>query len=111
MMLNRALRDILVGFKSDNVIMHDWAAALIAATVGEISYIDQTTVLYRQHDTNTIGARKEFGIFKKVVRAISSIQDFIKRQENFIEYWCHRINWHTFGKGGGNKKRICDSSQ
>lgn len=37
-------------------IMYDHWLALVAATTGAIAFIDDPTVLYRQHDSNAIGA-------------------------------------------------------
>ena len=42
---------------TNDVIMHDWYLALVAAALGELVYIDQPTHLYRQHDANVLGAR------------------------------------------------------
>jgi glycosyltransferase involved in cell wall biosynthesis len=36
--------------------MHDWWLALVAATFGEIVYLPESTVLYRQHGLNAVGA-------------------------------------------------------
>lgn len=56
MMANRALRDILADIKEpDNIIMHDWYAALVAAKFGKMRYVDKSTILYRQHGNNTLG--------------------------------------------------------
>lgn len=43
--------------QSDNLLMHDWYLALIAAAKGKLVYIDQPTELYRQHEANVFGAR------------------------------------------------------
>ncbi|TCS41929.1 glycosyltransferase family 2 protein [Reinekea marinisedimentorum] len=37
-------------------MMHDWWCALIACGIGFIDYIDQPTLLYRQHEHNQIGS-------------------------------------------------------
>ncbi|MCD8333685.1 MAG: glycosyltransferase family 2 protein, partial [Clostridiales bacterium] len=59
MMVNRALRDRLIEVTDlTDVVMHDWWAALIAAQFGEIVYLDEATILYRQHGDNEQGARK-----------------------------------------------------
>lgn len=42
---------------TNDIIMHDWYLAMLAAAVGELVYIDQPTHLYRQHDANVLGAR------------------------------------------------------
>lgn len=43
----------------DDAIMHDWWLALVAAAFGRVVFLDQPLVHYRQHGSNTIGA-KEF---------------------------------------------------
>ncbi len=51
--------------KVDNyqdVIMHDWWLALVASRFGELSYIDKSTMLYRQHLSNSVGAKNNNGI-------------------------------------------------
>lgn len=63
MMINRALADIsLRCLAPEKTIMHDWWIAIAAARFGGISYIDHTTVLYRQHGGNDVGAKKARGI-------------------------------------------------
>ncbi|MCL2858796.1 MAG: glycosyltransferase family 2 protein, partial [Streptococcaceae bacterium] len=42
---------------TDGIIMHDWWLALLASAIGELVYLDQATVLYRQHGDNVLGAR------------------------------------------------------
>lgn len=53
-LLNRALVQAAVPFP--NVIMHDWWLALCSAALGEIIYLSEPTVLYRQHSRNTLGS-------------------------------------------------------
>lgn len=58
MMLNQRLKE-LVKFDSinySNVFMHDWWLMLIAAGFGEVGYLDEETILYRQHGNNQVGA-------------------------------------------------------
>jgi glycosyltransferase involved in cell wall biosynthesis len=38
-------------------MMHDHWLALVAATLGAIAYLDEPTILYRQHEGNVIGAQ------------------------------------------------------
>lgn len=57
MMVNRALRDKMLRITDiDNTIMHDWWAALVAAQFGKTTFIDEPTILYRQHGDNSLGA-------------------------------------------------------
>ncbi|KHD45438.1 glycosyltransferase family 2 protein [Streptococcus hongkongensis] len=41
----------------DDLLMHDWYLALIAAAKGNLVYLDTPTELYRQHENNVLGAR------------------------------------------------------
>ena len=56
-MINRSLLT-LVGSVPDRAIMHDWWIALTAACFGTIAYLDERTILYRQHGGNSIGAKR-----------------------------------------------------
>ncbi len=53
--INRPLLDAALPFPQ--VIMHDWWLALCAAAMGEVLYLPEATVLYRQHGRNTLGSR------------------------------------------------------
>lgn len=58
----------------DTALMHDWWLAMTASAFGKIFFIDTTTVLYRQHGKNILGA-KGLGIrysLKKLLRLITS---------------------------------------
>lgn len=54
--INRSLLELAVPVP-EHVIMHDWWLALCAAACGQIGYISTSTVLYRQHERNEIGAQ------------------------------------------------------
>jgi len=56
MMCNKELLDIATPITND-VIMHDWWLALVAAYTGRIRFLDETLVHYRQHSQNVIGAK------------------------------------------------------
>jgi glycosyltransferase involved in cell wall biosynthesis len=53
--MNRALLDHALPIPSD-ALMHDWWLALVASLLGEISFLPEATVLYRQHASNVLGA-------------------------------------------------------
>ncbi len=57
MMLNRALADLSKPIPAE-CYMHDWWIALVAGAFGHIGHVTNATMLYRQHSTNSIGARK-----------------------------------------------------
>ena len=56
MMINRSLKNLALPVPA-NVLMHDWWLALVAAALGQISYLRHPTILYRQHSSNDTGAR------------------------------------------------------
>jgi len=53
--VNRALLDMVYESPKE-AMMHDWWFALIACSFGKIGFVDQSTVLYRQHESNEVGA-------------------------------------------------------
>ena len=53
-LLNRAL--LQAGVPVPAVIMHDWWLALCAAALGEIRYVAEPMVRYRQHGRNAMGS-------------------------------------------------------
>jgi Glycosyltransferases involved in cell wall biogenesis len=62
---------------TDDVIMHDWYLALLAASMGELVFINQPTELYRQHDNNVLGART----WQK------RLKQWAKPSQPFAKYW------------------------
>lgn len=58
---NRSLRDAALPVP-EAALVQDWWLALVAAALGRIDFLAQTTILYRQHERNVIGAvRKRRG--------------------------------------------------
>ncbi|HEO8205250.1 TPA: glycosyltransferase family 2 protein [Streptococcus agalactiae] len=76
MMINHALAE--KWFTPNDILMHDWFLALLAASLGEIIYLDLPTQLYRQHDNNVLGARTMDKRFKILHEGPKSI---------FTRYW------------------------
>lgn len=60
-MINRALLELAYPVPNQ-VFMHDWWLALVAAAFGKVIAINQATILYRQHHANTLGAQKFFTV-------------------------------------------------
>lgn len=54
LLFNRALRQLLTVFPAE-IRMHDWWIALIGSFFGEIFYLDEPLLLYRQHEKNVVG--------------------------------------------------------
>lgn len=57
-MINKRLKELALGKKFKNVIMHDWLFGLLASLKGEIYLLDESLILYRQHGSNCAGAKK-----------------------------------------------------
>lgn len=68
--LNRALLEI--GVPVPPVIMHDWWLGLCAAALGQLLYLPEATVLYRQHGSNAQGSQGRWaGVVDAVRRPLS----------------------------------------
>lgn len=59
------------------VIMHDWWLALVAARFGKMVYLGESTMLYRQHGGNSVGA-KEVGGGAYVRHALINLRGIAK---------------------------------
>ncbi len=55
-MINKSLRDMALPISPDTM-MHDWWMVLVASAFGHIEHISVSTLLYRQHERNDIGAK------------------------------------------------------
>jgi glycosyltransferase involved in cell wall biosynthesis len=79
--INSELRSIALSGNIDYIIMHDWYLAVIASLCGAIGYIDKPTILYRQHQNNTIGVKiKDFFYWKKRITNINSNNSWNRRR-------------------------------
>lgn len=63
--INRRLLELATPIP-EQAIMHDWWLALVAAADGEIDYIEEPLVGYRQHEENVIGAAGEKRLIARV---------------------------------------------
>ena len=80
-MINKKL-SLLVKKIPSEAIMHDWWIAIVTLKYdGVISYINKTTVLYRQHESNSVGFKnitlmwylKEIFHIKDIIFSFKSI--------------------------------------
>lgn len=66
-MINDSLKKKILPVSPQQIVMHDWFFALIAAQSGQIHFINQPTILYRQHQDNQVGINKSFfGKLRKI---------------------------------------------
>ena len=54
-MVNKKLRDLALPLPPE-ALMHDWWAGLVAVAFGRVDFLEEPTVLYRQHTSNVVGA-------------------------------------------------------
>lgn len=74
MMLNRKLAELVVKSCDEEAIaMHDWWIALLASAFGNIGFLDEATIDYRQHGNNSVGA--------KDVRSLEFVKTSIKTKK------------------------------
>ncbi len=75
-MINRALKE-KCGTIPDECIMHDWWLALVATAFGRVKHIDESTMYYRQHSANQVGAKASYG-FAFIKRKLATLGDVRK---------------------------------
>ena len=71
--INRCCLDLAINSVVENhIIMHDWWFMLIARCFGDIGYVDESLMKYRQHGTNTLGADNKIlsGKIRKYMRSL-----------------------------------------
>jgi len=86
--VNRALVKMLE--YNSNILMHDWWFTLMANTFGKISIIHESTLLYRQHASNQVGAK---GKFKwNLIRNIKNSQLIFKQIAAFYKVYGTRLS-------------------
>ncbi len=85
-MFNRPLAILALPIP-DEAIMHDWWLGLVAGHFGKIAFINQPTILYRQHNDNTEGA-KAFSIkmvIKKALGLLLTNTLYQTLEKNFLQ--------------------------
>ncbi len=92
-MLNRKLAELSLPIHQSS-IMHDWWIALVASAFGKISYLNESTILYRQHENNDTGAkrfsfktlpRKIFTVFFTNNHYLKYLNQNLKQAEAFLQ--------------------------
>ncbi|MEE5988834.1 glycosyltransferase family 2 protein [Ligilactobacillus equi] len=82
MMFNKKVRDLFVKNlpkEVEKVSMHDWWIALIGQVFGEVHFIDERLIYYRQHSNNTLGAGKSGNTLGKLFQ-----RDLIDKQKRLV---------------------------
>jgi len=80
-MINKLAKQCAMPIPSE-ALMHDWWIAINTCKYGKICHIPKSTVLYRQHLNNTIGAKQKNILFYMI--KLLDIKEFI--DHNFKKY-------------------------
>lgn len=59
----------------EQTVMHDWWLALVAARFGQMVYLDESTLDYRQHGANSVGA-KDVRSLSYLLHKVTHLRDF-----------------------------------
>lgn len=92
-MINRRLAELVRNVPAEKMLMHDWWIALAAAAFGEIGFVDEPVIKYRQHGGNQLGAvnnRSLRGALKIVFQRVNTkkrVSMTYVQAENFYEYY------------------------
>lgn len=82
-MFNQALKQ-KINFSTlnyDDIYMHDWWFAMVAAQFGEVLYVNEPTINYRQHAGNVVGSGEENTFRRLVARFVLHQSDVIHAQQ------------------------------
>lgn len=82
MMLNKSLLNLAKNMPKES-IMHDWWIGLVASTFGIIGYVENATILYRQHGNNEVGAQK-YNSLKSIKSKLLNLKKINDSIENTI---------------------------
>ncbi len=83
-MVNRALLD-MVNDVPKEAIMHDRWLALIACAFGKIGFVNQSTVLYRQHESNEVGDKDTRSFRYNVLRLSETKQSKQSLENTYLQ--------------------------
>jgi glycosyltransferase involved in cell wall biosynthesis len=99
--INRALLQVASPVPN-SAFMHDWWCALCAAVTGNIGFIDEATMLYRQHDNNSIGSTGLSGKVKELItlkrgfsRRLNNLRSCFKQAEDLLQRISHGDDYYT----------------
>lgn len=90
-MINKNLQERMLQAKEYNkIIMHDYWAALIAAIYGTVGFIEDHTMLYRQHANNSVGAKASLNplyLVKRLMQGRRAYKDQMEESRRQVSYF------------------------
>lgn len=82
MMINKPLKNMIEKIPQAALI-HDWWITLVACLFAQISYINQPTILYRQHNNNVMGLGKKSKIKQLLANPFKTFKELKKKEISF----------------------------
>lgn len=95
---NSALRNLAIRCEASSagnkILMHDWWLALVAVSCGKLYKMPDSGVLYRQHDSNVVGAEKEtvFSVLSRVGRSAEMFWKCVDQAEYLLQCYEHDMS-------------------
>ncbi|EKO3677107.1 glycosyltransferase family 2 protein [Vibrio metschnikovii] len=92
---NRALLNLALPIPAQ-AYMHDWWLALVAKSCGELRFIDRPLLAYRQHASNTIGAKSR-SLWQRIQQRrgfVQSVESVILQAQAFQAFYSNRTDGH-----------------
>lgn len=81
--INRILRDAICQDDASSMVMHDWWMGIFAAYIGQIKYISDATILYRQHGNNQVGT--DTSIWSRLRRINAYNAEIVRVDQSMIQ--------------------------
>ena len=93
-MFNKALRDLWLA--DENIIgFHDSFLAMLAVALGELRFIDESYVLYRQHDDNAVGIADKGSILEGLKLFWGYNQTMVERCRDLLATFPQKLSDDT----------------
>lgn len=87
MMMNKRVREYIWKLP-EKARMHDWWIGLVTAAFGYIGYLDEPSLLYRQHGDNGVGSKDYMGYlvdrFLSPVKQKEALRDTVRQAQEFL---------------------------
>ena len=109
-LMNRPLIDLALPIPKE-ALMHDWWFALVASRLGSILFLNEATILYRQHSNNVLGAHR-IGLryyFKRIILFLrfNRHQNPLERLLAQIDSLNNRYGDYDFAVRAFLRKNLC----
>lgn len=75
--INKKMKDYMLLSQSyiSSWVMHDWWMMLIASSIGDMSFVKQSLILYRQHGNNVVGYKQK-SFLNKIINLGFTLNDY-----------------------------------